>query len=266
FQRFKSCSFAIGQFSLMIDCHCHLADNSFKEDADKVVQEALQSGVNQLIVVCEYADQAEKIIELSKNWKGIILPSSGVHPIQKRNKTVQIKHFELIESLIRKYQSQLVCIGEIGLDFSPRYKLTDEQKSLQIEVFKRQLDLAKEFSLPVNIHSRAASLDTLSVLSSYSLPCLLHAFDGDDESIRTALRMGCFLSVAPAFTTSAQGERIVSLSPISQLLLESDSPALGVEKGRNEPSSISISANFIARIKGISMEEVIAATTLNAKR
>ncbi|GMS84398.1 hypothetical protein PENTCL1PPCAC_6573, partial [Pristionchus entomophagus] len=86
----------------MIDCHCHLADNSFKEDVDQVIHRALQFGVSKLIVVCEYADQAEKVIGLSERWKGKVHSSIGVHPIQKRNKSVQMKHYDLIEPLIRK--------------------------------------------------------------------------------------------------------------------------------------------------------------------
>ncbi|KAF8364154.1 hypothetical protein PRIPAC_91077, partial [Pristionchus pacificus] len=249
----------------MIDSHCHLSDNSFKEDVDKVIEKAIEFGVIQMIVVCEYADQAVKVIELSERWKGNIIPSIGVHPIQKRNKSVQIKHFDLIEPLIRKYSGKIGCIGEIGLDFSPRYKLTEEQKSVQIEVFKRQLDMARELNLAVNIHSRCASTETLSILSSYCLPILLHAFDGKEDAIKQAIQMGCYLSIPPAFTLSDQGKLLISLCPLSQLLLESDSPALGVEKGRNEPSSLSLSANFISRIKGIPLQDVYDISTHNAK-
>ncbi|GMT14768.1 hypothetical protein PFISCL1PPCAC_6065 [Pristionchus fissidentatus] len=250
----------------MIDCHCHLSDNSFKEDVDQVIDRSVQAGVEKFIVVPEFPDQAEKVIDLSERWKGRVYPSIGVHPIQKRNKSVQMKHFTQIEPLLHKYRGKLACIGEIGLDLSPKYKLSDEQKAIQIEVFKMQLHLAKEFNLPVNVHSRCASFSTLSILSSYSLPSLLHAFDGTEEEIHSAIQMGSHLSISPAFTTSKQGELLASLTPLSQLLLESDSPALGMEKGRNEPSSIIHCANFISKVKGIPADQIVTSTTENAKR
>ncbi|XP_054856152.1 putative deoxyribonuclease TATDN3 [Eublepharis macularius] len=252
-----------------VDCHCHLAAPEFQEDIEDVLEEAKQAKVLALVVVAEHSGEFGRIMQLSERHPGFVFSCLGVHPVQRtptgQERSVTLKDLDEALPLIELHKDCLLAIGEVGLDFTPRFASTDEQKEEQRRVLIKQIQLAKELHLPLNVHSRSAGRPTINLLKEQGAErVLLHAFDGKPSVAMEGVKAGYFFSIPPSITRSEQ-EKLVKHLPLESICLETDSPALGPEKQvRNEPKNIFFAAEYIAKIKGISLEEVIDVTTQNA--
>ncbi|XP_039387720.1 putative deoxyribonuclease TATDN3 isoform X1 [Mauremys reevesii] len=253
-----------------VDCHCHLAAPDFERDIEDVLEEAKKAKVLALVAVAEHSGEFEKIIQLSERYPGFVLPCLGVHPVQgippEEQCSVTLKDLDAALPLIELYKDRLLAIGEVGLDFTPRFASTDEQKQEQRQVLTKQIQLAKRLDLPLNVHSRSAGRPTISLLKEQGAErVLLHAFDGRPSVAMEGVKAGYFFSIPPSIIRSEQKQKLVKQLPLEYMCLETDSPALGPEKQvRNEPKNIFIAAEYIAKMKGIPVEEVIEVTTQNA--
>ncbi|XP_014916399.1 putative deoxyribonuclease TATDN3 isoform X3 [Poecilia latipinna] len=170
--------------------------------------------------------------------------------------------------IIEKYKDQLVAVGEVGLDFTPRFVSGESEKETQKLVLIRQAQVAKELDLPLNVHSRSAGRPTIHLLKEQGVEkALLHAFDGKPSVAMEGVKAGYFFSIPPSITRSEQKQKLVKQLPLENICLETDSPALGPEKQvRNEPRNICVSAEYISKVKGVSLETVMEVTTQNALR
>ncbi|CAG8444095.1 14690_t:CDS:2 [Dentiscutata heterogama] len=191
---------------------------------------------------------------------------------------IRVDQADSILQFIKDKSAELVGIGEVGLDFSPRImnnaiagypdlKLdVEELKKVQRTVLGRHIDLSLQFDLPLNVHSRSAGHHTLDCLRDYGArKVVMHAFDGQIKYANRGVEMGFFFSIPPSIVRSPQKQKLVAAIPLSNLLLETDSPALGPEQGvDNEPDSVVISATEIAKIKNMDVSDVIRQTTENA--
>nr|XP_033792793.1 putative deoxyribonuclease tatdn3-A isoform X3 [Geotrypetes seraphini] len=150
-----------------IDCHCHMTAIEFQQDVDVILEKSREAGVTALISVTEHVDEFERVLDLSERYPGFVMPCFGIHPVQSTEEghhSVRLQDLEPVLSLFEKFQDKLVAIGEIGLDFTPWLASTSQEREEQKRVFQVQLEVAKKFDLPVNVHSRSAGRQTISFL------------------------------------------------------------------------------------------------------
>lgn len=242
----------------LVDVHAHLYGEAFAGDMEEVLLRARGAGIAHILAVSETLEDAEEILELSKK-EPMVKPCAGLHPESAGEEELQA-----MLSFIRIHSGQLACIGEVGLDY---WVAKDEKaRGIQRKVFSAQVALALELDLPLNVHSRSAGRHAIELLRQLGAKkVLLHAFDGRASSAALGLEAGFYFSMPPSLVRSPQKQKLLRSLPLERLLLESDSPVLGpTPQERNEPANLRITCSEIARIKGVSEQEVARITTSNA--
>ena len=242
------------------DTHAHICDPAFDTDRAKILDKARTAGVAAVIAVGEDLSDARKNMDLAARHS-TLRPAAGLFPtILDRAKAEEMYDF------IRRQRAGLVAVGEVGLDF---WVVKDEPgKELQREIFKGFINLAKELDLPLNVHSRSAGRHAVALLlECNAVKVQMHAFDGKASAALPALEAGFFFSIPPSVVRSRQKQKLVKNLPLSNLLVESDSPVLGPDpKKRNEPSNVSVSIQAIAELKAVSQAEVMEAVSENTRK
>ncbi len=239
----------------LIDTHCHLENNAFDSDLDEVVQRALKKDIHIIssAIHKEYWDRGCDIASTYKN----VYAAIGLDP-------VHYSDVELALEFIRNNVEKIIAIGETGLD---HFIVRDhDQRDEQEDAFRKLISIATEFDLPIQIHSRSAGKKALEVLESNEARRVhMHAFDGKASFARVASRdLGYYFSIPTSVVRSPQKQKLVKAIEIERLLLETDSPLLGAEKGmRNEPSNLPVSLQEVARILHRDIEEIREITLEN---
>jgi TatD DNase family protein len=244
----------------LVDTHAHICDPGFDKDRAKVLERARRAGVDAIIAVGENLADARKNIELAGKYP-MLKPAAGLYPAH-----LDLNQAGEMADFIRQNHSSLAAIGEVGLD----YWVVKEapEKAVQREILKQFIELSKELSLPLNIHSRSAGRHAIALLLENNASRVqMHAFDGKASVALPGVDAGYFFSIPPSVARSRQKQKLVKRLPLSCLLIETDSPVLGpLPNERNEPANIRQSINAIAALKDISEEAVIAAVSENTER
>jgi TatD DNase family protein len=245
----------------MIDTHAHLCDSAFAEDLAVVLERAAAVGVEAVVAVGESLEDARRNLDLAACHPGRVLPAAGLFPTR-----LDRREADAVIQLARERAADLVAIGEVGLD---HWKVEEgESRELQRELFLLFVDLALELDLPLNVHSRAAGRATVEALVGRGARRVqMHAFDGRAASALPGVEAGYFFSVPPSVLRSPQKQKLVRRLPLACLLVETDSPVLGIEAGeRNEPAAAAISLRAIAELKELPIERVREAVEENTLR
>jgi TatD DNase family protein len=244
----------------IVDTHTHLCDPLFDKDREDVLKRARAVGVSAIVVVSETLSDVQRNLELAASYP-LLWPAGGLYPTR-----LDLSEAKKIGSLIRKERHKFFAIGEVGLDYWVVKQASERE--VQHEIFNEFIDLSIELNLPLNIHSRSAgrhAIDMLLVRRARKVQ--LHAFDGKAASALPAVEEGFFFSIPPSVIRSPQKQKLVKRIPLSNLLVETDSPVLGPShEERNEPSNIMISVNAISKIKNVSKEEVLETVFENTYR
>jgi TatD DNase family protein len=244
----------------MLDVHAHLLPNYFSDQELTDIGQKMELARIQCIVVTEHQEEFEDLLRLSRSCDSVV-PFAGLHPIQPHG-SIKLEDFKRAESELRSLLNSkcIKGIGEIGLDFSPHVLTGDAelQKREQIEVFKQQLQLAKEFDVFVNVHSRQAGHYAIQVLKEVgNTKVILHAFDGKLKYVKQCASLPWFFSVPGSIQRSEKTKEIALQLPLSQILLESDAPALGPRKNEKaSPLDILETLEFIAQLRNIDRKEL----------
>lgn len=247
----------------MIDTHIHITDKQYNEDRDEVLKTAKNEGVETFMAIgCDKQEITNTLAFIKSQPE--FYAAIGYHPIEFEN---------VIDDDLRTLYEQLqednvVAIGEIGLD----YYWYPENKEEQEVLLRKQLDIAKALNLPIVIHAREALDDTYKVLKDYSgLTGTIHSFSGNGEEALKFIELGFVVGLTGpiTFKNGDNQKDVAKKVPLDKLLIETDGPYLTPvpHRGkRNRPEYIYYVAQEIANQKGITVEEVLEATTSNFKR
>ena len=252
---------------MLVDSHCHLDFPDFAEEIGDILARARNAGVGTMLTIGTRLAKAGQALALADAHPEVYA-TVGVHPhhVAEEEGAWTV---EAIKALAA--HPRVVGIGESGLDyfydFSPR--------PMQEEAFRIHIAAARDLGLPLVIHSRDADADMLRILrdeqAQAPFAALMHCFSSTRELAEGALEMGMYLSASGVITFKKNGElrEIVRDAPLDRLLVETDSPYLAPvpKRGkRNEPAYVAYTAQVLAEVKGISLEDVAAATTANVHR
>ena len=251
----------------MIDSHVHLDDEKFDYDRENLIENLKEHGLDKVYNVGADLKSSIASVELADKYE-IIKAVIGIHPhaASEYNQDVEDKLIELSKN------ENVRAIGEIGLD----YYYDNSPRDIQVQVFKKQIELANKLKLPIVVHSREAAQETFDIISSYKekykdLKFLIHCFSQSVEMMREYVKMDCYIALGGVvtFKNSKIPKEVAKEVPLENLLLETDCPYLAPEpmRGkRNEPMFIKYSAQKISEIRGIGLEELLKATDENTRR
>lgn len=244
------------------DSHAHLDDERFSSDRDSLIAAMQAQGIDFFINVGESTKTSAASIELAKRYD-FVYAAAGIHPHHADSVTED--DFAVIKEYATK--KEVIAVGEIGLD----YFYDNSSRENQRIVFSKQLEIAKNVNLPVIIHNRDSEDDCLAILqeiSPHNVKGVIHCFSGSLDFAISCMNLGFYISFAGQITFPKAGElrEVVKDIPLDRMLIETDSPYLAPQPKRgkrNQPSYVRYTAEKIAELKGVSLEEVAAATTKN---
>jgi TatD DNase family protein len=251
---------------LLIDSHAHIDLAEFNKDRDQVMARARERGLGAVINVGLDAESSRKSLEMAKKYEDVFV-AVGFHP----HEAARMKEGDLKSLADLSGDSRVVAIGEIGLDF---YRNLSPRPS-QLEVFKKQLDLAVELGLPVVVHCRQAHKEVYDILSGWvkntpanSKRGVIHCFSGDIDMARRYIELGFYISIAGSVTYPSAGElvEVARELPLDRLLLETDAPFLAPQAHRgkrNEPAYVALTAEKVAQVRQVPTEVVADAAAQN---
>lgn len=249
---------------MLIDCHSHIHVKNFDADREQVIARARLAGVGKLIEVGFDSEGIFKALALAKKYSEIYA-AIGIHPhlASEWNDDISAKIRKLA-----KTEDRIVAIGETGLDYFKNF----QPKDLQQKVFREQLKIASEISLPVIIHCRDAYSDLFRILDEekFGERVLLHCFTGTKKEAEEGINRGYFIAFTGIITyPGAKSLReIAEKAPFDKILVESDCPFLSPQKyrgKRNEPSYVVETANTLAQIKKIEISQLEKQLECNVK-
>lgn len=254
---------------IFVDSHCHIDGKEFDADREDVIRRADEAGVRAMLVVgtgeADDFENFERAVRVAEQYENIFA-SIGVHPHDAKTFDAEAEK-RLIA--LAKSSTKVIAWGEIGLDFYYDHSPRD----VQAEVFRRQIQIAKDLNLPIIIHSRDADEETVEILSQ---ECsdenfrggIMHCFGGTAKMAEDLMKIGFLISFAGnvTFKKAENLREAARIVPLERLLIETDCPFLTpvpFRGKRNEPMYVVETARFLAEFYGIELETLAKQTTRN---
>ena len=248
---------------MFVDSHCHLDFSVFTDDLDSVIARAGEAGVKHMLSICTHVSRFDQVLAIARRYDNIFC-TVGIHPHNAQDEP-QITPKELMHLA---ENNKVIGFGETGLDFHYDKSPHDTQK----KQFMSHIEASRETGLPLIIHTRNADSSMAKILREETakgkFSGLLHCFSSSRELAETAINLGLYLSISGIVTFNNAGELrdIVRETPLDRLLIETDAPYLAPVPMRgkvNEPAFTRYTAEKVAEIKGLSIEEIATVTTDN---
>ncbi len=244
----------------LFDAHTHLDMQHYKNDLDHVVQRARDAGVEGMVSSSIGPGSFRRTLGIVKKYQGIVFHTAGCSVSQLTRDEA-----DRIIALARRYASQLVAIGEVGLDY---YWVKDPAgRRAQEPLFLDFIRLAEELGLPLVIHSRRAEAEAVTILErEFNGDVLMHCFDGKPDVVRRVAENGWYITLPANFGRYRNRIRAAQTLPLEQIMLETDGPYLSPTGERNEPANVRYGCESLAELLGMDAEVVAETTTRNARR
>ncbi len=249
---------------MIFDTHAHYDDEQFDEDREALLSSMQEGGVGTIVNVAADLQSWDAISRLVKTYP-FVYGAAGIHPDYVGE--LSEAHFSRLKELLK--EEKFVAVGEIGLD----YYWDKEDHETQKKWFIRQLSLASQLNLPVIIHSREAAADTMEIMKTQGrgLSGVIHCYSYSVEQAKEYVKMGFYIGIGGVvtFKNAKKLKEVVEEIPLTQIVLETDCPYLSPVPNRGKRNSsfnLIYVAEEIAKIKGISVDEVIRKTEENARK
>ncbi|GGH88343.1 TatD DNase family protein [Pullulanibacillus pueri] len=250
---------------MLFDTHTHINAEEFDQDREEVIKRARDTGVSHMVVVGFDRSTITRAMNLVKEHDDMFA-AVGWHPVDAIDMTDE--DLDWIESLA--HDPKVVALGEMGLD----YHWDKSPATVQKQVFRRQIQLAKKLDMPIIIHNREATEDIVAILEeedAQQVGGIMHCYSSDWETAKRCLDMNFYLSFGGpvTFKNGHLAKEVATQVPLDRLLIETDCPYLSPHpfRGkRNEPARVKLVAEQIAALKGLTYEALASITSDNAKR
>lgn len=233
---------------MFIDVHCHL---DLLSDIQRIIDSSKKKGVGLIITNGVGKKTNRKCLEFSDEFREV-KAALGIYPIESLEMTDEEISDEI--KFILENSKKVTAIGEVGLD----YKEDNENHDRQKDVFKKIISLSLRIDKPIIVHSRKAEEDCINILEeSRAKKVIMHCFSGKFKLVKRIIENGWSLSIPASVKNSKHFQNIVEITPVEQLLCETDSPFLHPDKKfPNTPENVIESYNKISEIKGLSIKDV----------
>ncbi|MBR1750594.1 MAG: TatD family hydrolase [Ruminococcus sp.] len=246
----------------IFDSHCHYDDHAFDDDRDKLIASLFENNVEYLMHACTDERSALYGIAAAERYENYYT-SVGFHP--ECCDDTPDDFIGILKGLLLK-SSKIKAVGEIGLDY--HYEGYDRDR--QLYIFEQQVILANECSLPVIVHSRNATEDTMTILKKHRPKGVMHCFSGSAETAKEVISLGMYVGFTGVLTfkNSKKAKKACAAAGIDRVLLETDCPYMAPEPYRGQRSDSSMidkTAAAAAEIFGVSTAKVIEKTNENAR-
>lgn len=246
----------------MIDAHCHVDFKEYNKNRGEVMERA-QEKLRAIINSGASLGGNRRTLKLQEEYSGFLYSSVGFHPHNAEKADSKIID-QVIDEIIENVHG-VVALGETGLDFHQIEG--EENKSRQMDLFSRFIDLAVEYQKPLVIHARDAEKIALDMVKNTEIPqVIFHCYGGDAQIASEIVDNGYYLSISTIVSFSDHHKNLVREIPLENILTETDSPYLSPHKGvRNQPAFVEEVVETIAQVKGIGRDEVDRVTEKNAE-
>jgi TatD DNase family protein len=250
---------------ILIDTHCHLYSKEFTRDLEEVFQRAEKEGVGSFYLPAIDSHCQDALLALEARHPGKCFGMTGLHPCHVKEDHAAELEFVEMELARRSW----VALGEIGLDFYWDRSF----EAAQYAAFHEQIEWALHYDIPIVIHSRESMQESIGVVREHQrgkLRGIFHCFSGDAQAAREIVDLGFYLGIGGVLTYKNSGlpDAIRDIA-LEHLVLETDAPYLApvpFRGKRNESSYLRYVVAKLAEVKGVSVEEIAAATTQNAQK
>ena len=249
---------------MLFDTHAHLNDPAFDPDREELMASFADAGVGLVMNAGCSLESSREIVQMAEKYPWLYA-SVGSHPDSADEVNAQV--LEEYRKLC-KLSNKVKAIGEIGLD----YYYEDIPREIQQNAFRMQMELARELDMPVIVHERDAHNDGLAIIKEFpTVKGVFHCYSGSVEMARQLVDLGWYIGFTGVLTFKNARKAVETAAsiPLDRILLETDCPFMAPDpfRGkRNHPGYLYRMAEKLAQIRGISVEEVHAATTANGKR
>jgi len=249
----------------LTDTHCHLYSEEFTEDINAIMERAGKQGVNKFYLPAIDSTTHTQMIALEAKYPGKCIAMMGLHPCYVKDNYAD--ELQLVEVWLAK--RAFAAVGEIGLDFYWDTTFVPQQYA----AFRKQIELALQYQLPIVIHTRNAMAETIAMIKEYAsqgLTGIFHCFSGNYDDAAAIIDLGFYLGIGGVVTYKNSGlAEVIEKVDLKHLVLETDAPYLTpvpFRGKRNESSYLKYIVEKLAGIKNVSADAVAAITTANAEK